>query len=241
MSSSSNMVTIVKDTRSTLIFNIIMIIGLFLSYRLIQPCPDCVLNESQHPDCILKPTKCPDCVCKSSDTKCIINEYKCPDCVCKSEPQKICSSSIIKNTNICLKYRSNIVRITPCYSTNSTPAIYDITKTDTITRNNLDDMNISRQPLLVIEIPVNVVFDNSYSAVVFSKYAKQYYFPNIDNSYDYIKTSEPSSYIKDLKKFNTSTCTKTDFCSPHDKFNCLDTAAFIKYSMDHNIINTCIL
>ena len=225
------MATIVRDTKSILLFNIFMIIALFLSYRLIQPCPDCILNESQHPDCILKPTKCPDCV---------LNKVQCPDCVCLTQPQQTCSPSVIKNTNICLKYKDDVVRISPCYSTNSTSTIYSI-KFDKITRNDSDDMKISRQPLLVIEIPVNIDFDNSYSAVVFGKYAKQYYFPNIDNQYDYVKIAEPSLYIKDLKKFNVSTCAKVDFCSPHDKFNCIGTTSVYSNNRHNGIANTCIL
>lgn len=107
-------------------------------------------------------------------------------------PDRICMIS-----HFCETSNSQVVTIQPCYNHG-----IDITDVRKIDRDFLDSNGIGRTLTLIITIPVNIQFDNSYGEVIFSGYARHYYFPKIDNRYHYVISSNPIRYIKHLAPIN---------------------------------------
>lgn len=135
---------------------------------------------------------CPGCVCY---------DQVCPDCIC---PDKICpelSCPPIIQESICMVVRSSMIVIQPCYMGGM-----DISNRTKIDRDFLDSKNVDRSPTLVITIPVSIQFDNSYARVVFAGYARQYYFPNINERFSYVISNVPIAYIKQLAPNNATGC-----------------------------------
>jgi len=153
-------------------YNIILFIVLAISYRFIP-----------------YSIPCPDCVCPKYEVVQVIEE-------------KIIYQKVEKQENICLDLVNNIVIIRPCYSLmyekSTRWVINNITNID---RTYLDSIGVPRNPILRLEVPVNIKFDNSFAVVYFFQSANQYYFPNVINV-PYIKHDNPASFIKKLRQFS---------------------------------------
>lgn len=129
---------------------------------------------------------CPNCICY---------DRVCSDCIC---PDLSCPSI---TESICMVTRPSMVVIQPCYIGGM-----DISDVRKIDRDFLDSKNVGRSPTLIITVPVNIQFDNSYLRVVFSGYARQYYFPNIHDRFSYVIAYDPIKYVRKLGQNNVTRC-----------------------------------
>ncbi len=136
------MSTIIRDKKQIIVSHIVLLIILFISYRYITPCPNCICQQQE----------CPNCICQ---------QQECPNCICPSHQSKM-----INSTDVCLEIKPDKITIHACYSIKkSNSRIININNITLINRDYLDTLYVNRQPLLIIEIPVNIDFDNSYKVV----------------------------------------------------------------------------
>lgn len=91
--------------------------------------------------------------------------------------------------------KPNTVIIKPCSSGDKYP-----TKESIIDR-SIFDLYKFVPLMLVITVPTNMIFENLYLNIVYSGYAKQYYFPNISDDYDYVFFESSERYIGPSKNY----------------------------------------
>lgn len=128
-------------------------------------------------------------------------DRSCPDCICYDRPCPELSCPPMLSYDVCMVRKSYGIVIQPCYMGG-----LNISHVRKIDRDFLDSKYVDRNSTLVITVPVNIQFDNSYSRVVFSGYARQYYFPNINERFSYVVSEVPIDYIKHLTQNNATGC-----------------------------------
>ena len=115
--------------------------------------------------------------------------------------QKSSDGISITSTDACLYFaKQDVVIIRPCL-----PGDNDITKIKKIGQ-KFYDLYKYKPLLLLITVPSDMIFENLYVNVIFSWYAKQYYFPEISDDYEYVIYKKPSRSVGGYSFNYVSTC-----------------------------------